>query len=676
MMAARNSCSQDPDSTGRDYTKEPDTKRLKLVDTGGWVEKVLTQSELIRRRSGQPDPMPCPLGPPSFGRSTILPPPNPMTTTTTTTTTTRQKQQQQQQIYMRDPWNPTPRYLSPPDVSRSPGLRSTGTLSRRSSSAFSSSTPTASPVPSQATVASGARRTEASPPDSSTIISTFSDLDLDTRAGSAALDDGDVTATFGQIHNVPQVHLVPRETTGPSASKLERLPREVFMRIMMYCGYKDQVLLRQCNYNFYQMVDLEVIPWEEKTATILMEERDNPKNFPRKPPKVQDNEDDGGALSDEEGKPSKRSTTAATTTKGKNFRAKGESSEAKQPHLKTKAHPDTLGKWGCFCCYKILPPQYFEGRLLEDKEGRTAKNHKNRGSEGADSDKKVDMRVEYVQVLEVVPGRELPDWLTGDRIQVAKTTTSVETYVKNRMLRGVNRNDLRAYYKDITKDTHLVAPLRGVTPVFTPSNVAIPKTILDGSILQVDDAGSKTSKAITSQGGKASPFSSTTTTTTSGGFQSSGGIPPGCETHRPLYKNWAKPTARGDMESGSYSYEIRIPRGCERDRNALELPNSQPVSRICLPQKKKQQQQQIYDYDDGDDDDDSYMAEPTLEVGDVVSLRRVCIPCGTKFCVYRRDCNRKIISKTEEGWWVCDCPEVRQAGKSTGCPKCGRKVIY
>lgn len=419
------------------------------------------------------------------------------------------------------------------------------------------------------------------------------------------------------------------------------------MRIMMFCGYKDQVLLKQCSYSLYNTVDLEAVPWEKKTETILFEECYNPKNFPKKTQQASHNEerdgggDGGDAVLDEEAGASRRSTKRKANRKA-------DSTSPKQFQGKTKSQPENLDKWGCYCCYKVLPAYYFEGKLLEDKEGRKAKNNNSRGAAAPESDKKVDMRVEYVQILEAVPGRTLPDWLMKDK-GMAVDEADMEAYVRERMERGVNCDDLRAYYENITRDTHLVAPLRAINPVFVPSAEIIPPIEFDRSATQISHVP-KSSSTITPQA-KSEPVPTIRSRSSPKDF----------ETCRSLYKLPATKSPRGDLESASYTYKITIPRDAERDKRPLQLPTSQPVGRMCLPDPH------TMNHD---------IQKPTLQAGDVVSLRRVCIPCGTKFAVYRRDCNRKTISKTDEAWWVCDCPQVRLAGRSTGCPTCGRRVIY
>lgn len=590
---------------------EPASKRYKLSDDG-WIEEALKRAQEERRA---PDPYPIPQLTP-HGHLLELPPDS-----------------QPHPAANQPRLQPSPHWLSPPKFGRSPTIRS-ATLSRRPSSAYSASSPSNSPALTHRSNASTNRRGPPSPNDGS-IMGGFSDLEISSRAQSRAPEVGDFDATFAHIHNVTQVEMPPRET--PHLSKLEGLPKQIFMRIMMYSGYKAQVLLRKCNSNLYLTVDLEVVPWEEKTSTILFEERNNPSNFPKKPSKPQDNEADG--VDDEEG--SKRGNR---TAKRKKSSTRAISNSQKDDPSKVKANIDIYGKWGCYCCYKILPAHYFEGALLEDKEGRTSKSNKLRGADAADSDKKVDMRVEYVQILGAVRGSRLPGWLSDAETNV--NATDVESYVREKMEAGVNCDDLRAYYKSVTRDTHLVGPIRGITPAFTPSQTPSPSTDIDSigkprkSVTNVYPDTISTPRPVTHFGTREKLALHETT-----------------ETTRPLYKLQTAGASQ-PADAASYSYQIEIPNNAERDTKPLLLPKFNPVTRVCLPPKSSPEK------------------EPILEVGDVVPLRRICIPCGTKFAVYRRNCNRKIISKTDEQWWVCDCPEVRLAGRSTGCSTCGRKVIY
>lgn len=592
----------------------PPSKRHKLSDDG-WIEEALKRG---REERGAPDPHPMP-------QST--PPDHLWEHHTRLRTNTAAPQPQAQS---------SPRWLSPSGFGQSPSVRST-TLSRRPSSVYSIGSPSQSPALTHRSTTSANRRGAPSPPDDS-VMGGFSDLEIGSRANSLAADESDAGVTFDQIHKVPQVVLPTRMTA--SASKLEQLPKQIFMRIMMYCGYKDQVLLKMCSYGLYITVDLETIPWQEKTAAILFEERNNPENFPKKPPKAQSIEDEEDGIEEDQ-----EASRPRKTTKRKKSGIKEESSSPKLASSKTKAHIDTYGKWGCYCCYKILPAHYFEGALLEDKEGRTPKSNKLRGANTVDSDKKIDMRVEYVQILEAVTGRDLPDWLHQD--QTDGYATDIVAYIRQRMKRGVDCSDLRTYYKNITRDSHLVGPIRGITPVFSPSSVPIPSISLD-SIAKASNFDSKLSPRTirtlrptiqAQQEGLENTYNDH-------------------ETYRPLYKLQGGNTNQTYADSASYTYQIRIPGNAEREIKPLLLPKDEPVSKVWLPTMNASSQ------------------DPKLEIGDVVPLRRICIPCGTKFAVYRRNCNRKIISKTDEQWWVCDCPEVRLAGRSTGCSTCGRKVIY
>lgn len=610
----RSSFTNDSDShqTASDGRAEPASKRYKLSDDG-WIEEALKRAQEERRA---PDPYPIPQLTP-HGHLLELP-----------------SGSQPHPAANQPRLQPSPHWLSPPRFGRSPTIRS-ATLSRRPSSAYSTSSPSHSPALTHRSNASTTRRGPPSPNDGS-IMGGFSDLEISSRAQSRAPEVGDLDATFAHIHNVPQVELPPRET--PDLSKLEGLPKQIFMRIMMYSGYKAQVLLRRCNYNLYLAVDLEAIPWDEKTSTILLEERNNPSNFPKKPSKPQDNEAD--AVDEEEG--SKRGNRAA---KRKKTSTRATSNDQKDDLSKLKAHVDMYGKWGCYCCYKILPAHYFEGALLEDKEGRTSKNNKLRGADAAESDKKVDMRVEYVQILGAVRGSRLPDWLSIAEANV--NATDVESYVREKMEAGVDCEDLRAYYKGITRDTHLVGPIRGITPAFTPSPKPSQSTDID-SIGKPRKFGTNVYP----------DTKSTPRPVIHLGRRDQSALHETTETTRPLYKLQTAGPTQIDADAASYSYQIEVPNNAKRDTKPLLLPKSNPVTRVCLPPKSSPDK------------------EPLLDVGDIVPLRRICIPCGTKFAVYRRNCNRKIISKTDEQWWVCDCPEVRLAGRSTGCSTCGRKVIY
>lgn len=611
----RDSPSDDGDITDPESieTPGPASKRCKLSDDG-WIEEALKRGQEER---GAPDPCPIPqLTPPGRSWESHAHP-------------------QPKGAANQPRVQPSPRWLSPPGNSRSPTIHS-ATLSRRPSSVYSTSSSSHSPALTHQSNTLANRHGLSSPHDGS-MMGGFSDLEIGSRANSRASDSTDFNATFAQIHDMPQAVLPPRRAAD--LSKLEQLPKQIFMRIMMYCGYKAQVLLKKCSYSLYLAVNLDVVPWEEKTSTILFEERNNPTNFPKKPTRAQHDESKGADDDEDSRRPKK-------ATKQKKGNGKAESSSPQSSFSKSKAHIDTYGKWGCYCCYQILPAHYFEGALLEDKEGRTPKSNKLRGVDAAESDKKVDMRVEYVQVLGAVPGSRFPDWLSKTMPKIHATNT--EAYLREKMERGVNCDDLRAYYKDITRDIHLVAPIRGITPVFTPSPVAIRSP----HVGLVSNAPKYLDEASISPHIKHTPLPAMQAR---GEGMGNDEIDP--DKARPLYKLQAG-NATHNADRASYTYQIRIPGDAERDLSPLSLPKTEPVGRICLPPMN------------------SPLQGPVLEAGDVVSLRRICIPCGTKFAVYRRNCNRKIISKTDEQWWVCDCPEIRLAGKSTGCPTCGRKVIY
>lgn len=439
---------------------------------------------------------------------------------------------------------------------------------------------------------------------------------------------------------------------------LEQLPTDIFMRILMHCGYEEQIWLKRCSFKLYHLVDLDAIPRAERTATILEEERYNPKNFPQKASKASKNSreptsgNDGedGNGSDGEGEPSTGSKTK-----------------------RNRPHP--LGKWGCYTCYKILPSHYFEGPLLEDagEEGRTEKHQRKRVSDTVEStDKKVDMRVEYIQVLGIVPAKPPPEWLrdVDRRVHHVAAPSSVLTYVQQRGAKGVVcRDDLREYYRDIYKETYLMAPLRGVTPVFVDLEArhGVPRFDSDVSMLNYSKDAINRLKHPIAPNQNAASFSSVSTAEA---------IPPGGETtttYRTLYYKGSNrvPHARGDTEGGRHFYKLFIPHGAKRDKDYLRLLGAQPAGRIVLPVQKGSESCQ-----DDLEEVDILERPPVVQVDDVMALRRICIPCGTKYGVYRRDCNRKIVSKTGEGWWVCACPQVRQTGRCRGCPECGKRTIY
>lgn len=703
------------DASGYAPAEEHDdhSRPWRPVDTDGWIEKSLAAAKLKREALGMPDPFPMPPvykpPPPPFGRWDHLPP--------SSSASERRPSTAVAHLYQYHRSSPSDFYPEP-----QPGQQSQPR--RESSSAayfnnYNNSTPFQSPAPSQATIGGGV---VVSPPESGTGVSGVSERGLSsTRANSSAADGNggggeeeeqqqqqqqpeDTSATFHQIHDVPQVVLVAAEKRAPAPppSRLEQLPQEIFMRVMMYCGYKEQVLLRAANYRLYHAVSLEAVPWTKKTETIMLEERDNPKNFPKKPPRAieeegddddEDNEDEAGRSDDAEARGGGAAGSGSGPTNRRKRKAPGGaiSRPSYRPARnqgsggggKTKAHPDTLGRWGCYYCYKILPAHHFEGQLLEDKEGRKPKNHNTRGaaasSVGAtESDRKVDMRVAYVKVVRCDPGRDMPEWLTRDTTRVEMDDESVESYVRARMARGVNCDDLRAYYRDLTREIHLVAPARGVNPVYVKSPERIPPVSYDRSSCSNNSSNTNTNIIIKlkerPESEEGNVPSGTATTTMTG-------------TYRPLYKlltNNAVPT-RGDANSASYTYEITTPRNPTATTTTTTNNNNNwtppdPMSmghstthvaagRIYLPGPRRQ------DHEMGLEE------TPRLAVGDVVSLRRVCIPCGAKYSVYRRQCNRKIISKTEEAWWVCGCwpcPQIRPANTSRikACPRCNQSVIY
>lgn len=498
----------------------------------------------------------------------------------------------------------TSAYPSPPhcldDDSRR--LSHTGLSQRKPSSLFSGSTRTLSGSPSAnwSTVASSGR---GSPPNSPTITSTTSGFD--SRPGSAG--PGDSTPTFEEIYNVPQVDLAPRETERTSI--LERFPTEIFMRIMLHCGWRQQMLLRRCNSNMYGMVRLDAIPWETKTAILLHEENFNPKNFPKKASRPQEDDGPRGQDSDATSSSDEEEPSPNKVNKGKRNAGKGPSKRRSQ--AKSKSSQENGDKFACYSCFKILPAYYFEGEHLENKTNRAFKSQKKPGPNNQ-SDKKVDTRVEYVQVISVNAGRP-PDWLVKDKAEVH--ATDVESYVTEYMKKGVNCDDLRLHYKDITSGTHCIAPIRGVNPFFTASSTP---------------------------------------------------TPPHCETYRPVYHFESSNIPAAGVDSSAYTYEICIPQNSVREDSPMGRPYTRPSTRICQPQ-----QQQT-----ASDASGLGPPAPAPQLKEIIALRRFCILCGAKYGVYRRECNRKVISKTKEGWWVCACPKVRQAGIGKSCPDCGKSVIY
>jgi hypothetical protein len=486
---------------------------------------------------------------------------------------------------------------------------------RRPSSAFSESTTAGSPAASRSTAGFDGHR---SPPTSPATTSTS--LGSDSRQCSTGPSIS--TPTFEKIYSVPRVELAPKETERKSI--LERFPTSIFMRIMMHVDYKQQIQLRRCNSNMFYMVNLDAIPWEIKTAVLLNEENFTSKFFPKKPSRSQgvhgsvDQDSDGASSSDEE----RSLSSKGSKGKGKCVKA------APNPKSQTKGEhmPGKDTDWfACYSCYKILPAYYFEGRNLEIKTGRAGGGQKRRGY-NHQAEKKVDTRVEYVRVVSINPGRQPPEWLVEDQTNKF-TATTVASYVAAYMNKGVNCDDLRLYYKDITLDTHCIKPVRGVKPFFTASPSA---------------------------------------------------TPPGCEMYRPVYhlqeNNLLGHGATGGVDNDVYTYEICIPPRSQRDEDALERPRSEPCTRICQPQGGQRTTTTL-----APDAAPGLvgLSTPARQVGEFIALRRFCIPCGARYGAYTRDCNRKIVSKChEKGWWVCDCPKVREAGVGRSCPDCGRTVMY
>lgn len=386
---------------------------------------------------------------------------------------------------------------------------------------------------------------------------------------------------------------------------------EVFMRIMMHVGWKEQIILRRCNTNLHHMVNLEAIPGDIIMATLQHQEKFDSRNFAKRVPKTRDAGDTDSEDTDDDYPSSDDSTIPpARVAKGKTSRGKskeGTKTRKTRPQTKEKPHPDSLGRWACYCCFRMLPAHYFEGKDPKNNGTTPTKDQKKCGQR---TDLRVDyVRVDYVRVVTVNPA-QLPEWLVKDRLETT-ATEDIATYVRQRMERGVDCDDMRMYYKHLNRATHCIAPIRGVVPTFTASSAA---------------------------------------------------TPPGCETSRPFYQTHGTSISRGE-ENDIYTYEICIPVKAARDPSPMMLPHSKSIGKILQPQACAP-----YDLEG--------TMGPAPEAGDVMALRRFCIPCGAKNGAYRRDCNRRIFSKTDEGWWVCDCPKVRQAGTGKECPGCGRKVIY
>lgn len=584
---------------------EPSRKRSKVeisrLTDNGWVDAFLEHSSYMRDITGQPDQHPNPLLSPSPGRFETSSPvsarrPSPLRL------------------------HPSPRGSSPFSAcARSPALHPV-VHSRRQSSVYSNTTSAPSPAPSQATLGSSRQQGGLSPTDSGAALAGMSELGLSSRANSTSMDNDASLATFAQAYKLRRGGIPWRDTNAANCELLRcwlRLPSELQMRIMMHMDYKSQVCFKGTSTAFWNLVDLELFPWEERTAVILSEERDDPRNFPKKASEALEEEEDDEEMAEidyaanAESGPSKKRKTSQSNQSGK--------STSKKTQGRTKAQPRLLSRWGCYNCYNILPAHFFEGACLEETQGRKTKNNSSRGD--SDSEKKVDMRVEYIRILDAVP-RTMPEWLTKDLKKVTLDSTNLEACVKERMTRGVNCDDLRAHYKDILRETHLVAPLRDVTPIFT-----------NGRSLQPPPPD------------QISPSSQI--------------------QYPPVYQLRPKKTSRGDIETSSYTYEIPcVPQAASRvEGERVQLPGSQPVSRMCLPPQRAE-------------DGTACGPETVLKPGDIVALRRVCIPCAANLAIYRRTDNRKVTSKTGEGLWACDCGKVWRAGAGTGCPSCGCSVIY
>lgn len=590
------------------HSQEPQYKRCRLgpearpvsLEVGAWEIDALafaeTQHAARRAALNQQDALAyrpaCSWTTPGYP-ATESPPPDPMVELSRKNSTWQQ---------------PPSSYPSPPhsldDNSRRLGYR--GSSLRRTSSVFSGSTVTGSPEASRSTIAPSV---PGSPPTSPTITSTTSGFE--SRAGSTGPCDS--TPTFEEIYNVPQPNRRPRGTERKSI--LERFPMEIFMRIMLHFDWKEQIRLRRCNSNIYDMVQLDAISWETKTAILLHEENFNPKNFPKKASRPQGNDGPGAQDSDSSSSSDEEGPSSSSVQKGK--RKQGANAARANRQRKDKSNQEDIDRFACYSCFKILPAYYFEGKHLETNTSRTTKGQKKNGN-NTQADKKVDTRVEYVQVISVNPS-QAPEWLVKDKTQV-RAAGDVESYVAERMRKGVNCDDLRQKYKDLSLGTHCIAPIRGVNPFFTPSASA---------------------------------------------------VPPGCGTYRPVYQVDAPVgpgAAAGGADGTAYTYEICIPEDSLRDPGGLARPRAAPSTRICQPQTQQQP--------GAPDGSGSGLGPPAPEVRDIIALRRFCIPCGAKYGAYRRECNRKIISKTEERWWVCACPKVRRAGVGRNCPDCGKSVIY
>lgn len=382
------------------------------------------------------------------------------------------------------------------------------------------------------------------------------------------------------------------------------------MRVMLHCDWKKQILLRRCNFNLYNMVRLDAIPWETKTAILLHEENFNPENFPKKPSRSQgddvpgDQDSDAAYSSDEEGSSSSKSN------KGK--RNQGKHSSKQKSQAKSKPLQDEDGRFACYTCFKILPAYYFEGKHLENNNTKALKGQKRPGHNNQ-TDKKVDTRVEYVQVISVDPGRT-PEWLIKDKAEVS--ATDVESYVTEYMKKGVNCDDLRLHYRGITSGTHCIAPIRGVNPFFTASSSA---------------------------------------------------TPPRCETYRPVYQVDSGNLPGAGVDSSAYTYEICIPEKAQREESPMGRPHIRASTRICQPHE--------HTMSDGPRVGHSAPAPQVNEIIALRRFCIPCgakYGAYTREC--NRKIISK--TKEARGWWVCACPKVREAGVGKDCPQCGKSVIY
>lgn len=428
-------------------------------------------------------------------------------------------------------------------------------------------------------------------------------------------DKGQAMVRFEDVHGRRPKNIQWREPDTTSCDLLRhwlRLSKEVQMRILMYVDYKRQIRLKATNAAFWNLIQLDAIPWEERHAVILDEERNNENNFPsKKSSTAADDEDDDEEMSEVD------SLSEGEPGSSKKRKISPSNKSRKSGTKRTKGNNKGPNRWGCYFCCNILPASYFEGPCLEETHGHRGPRD-NRQHGRSDADRKVAMRVEYVRILDAVP-QAMPEWLTHDlRLRPRKSVLDVdnlEACVEERMKQGVNCDDLREHYKDLCRDTHLVAAVRNVQPVYTKAQqhpVARPQTQFP-----------------------------------------------------PVYGSLPKQISRRERESAGFSYELScIPEDALRDEKPAQLPvASAPVSRMCLPPQRAE-------------DGRPCGPETALQSGDMVSLRRACIPCSAELGIIRRDDNRKVTSMTGKGWWPCNCRKVWRAGTGTGCPDCGCPVIF